>query len=68
MAKYEIKLINKTVNFLKRIIKKTYKITKVIYKGGVVSKITIGFVTVVFSLGLRFGSLKPVEPIIQSPT
>ena len=68
MIDYEITLLNKTVNFLKRIIKKTYKITKVIYKGGVVSKITIGFVTVVFSLGLRFGSLKPVEPIIQSPT
>ena len=68
MTNYEIKLVNKTVNFLKRIIKKTYKITKVISKCGVVSKVTIGFVTVVVALGLRFGSLEPVEPIIQSPT
>ena len=63
---YEIKLINKTVNFLKGIIQKTYRITKVISKSGIVQKVTIGFVTFVFVLGLRFGSLKPVEPIIQS--
>jgi hypothetical protein len=60
MVNYEIKLINKTVNFLKGIIHKTYKITKVICKCGVVQKITIGFVTVVLALGLRFGSLRPV--------
>ncbi|MGK0448860.1 MAG: hypothetical protein ACJA2M_002661 [Polaribacter sp.] len=65
---YEIKLINKTVNFLKGIIHKTYKITKVICKFGVVQKVTIGFVTVVVALGLRFGNLRPVEPIIQSQT
>ena len=65
---YEIKLVNKTVNFLKGIIQKTYRITKVISKCGVVQKVTIGFVTVVVALGLRFGSLRPVEPIIQSQT
>jgi len=65
MINYEIKLVNKTVNFLKRIIQKTYKITKVISKCGVVSKVIIGFVTVVVALGLRFGSFKPVEPIIK---
>ena len=31
-------------------------------------KVTIGFVTIVVALGLRFGSLRPVEPIIQSQT
>jgi hypothetical protein len=65
---YEIKLRNKTINFLKGIIYKTYRITKVICKCGVVQKVTIGFVTVVVALGLRFGSLRPVEPIIQSQT
>jgi hypothetical protein len=63
---YEIKLINKTIHFLKGISKKTYRITKVISKCGVVQKVTIGFVTFVFALGLRFKSLKPLEPIIQS--
>ena len=65
MINYEIKLVNKTANFLKKIIQKTYKITKVISKCGVVSKVIIGFVTVVVALGLRFGSFKPVEPIIK---
>ena len=41
---YEIKLVNKTINFLKGIIQKTYRITKVISKCGVVQKVTIGFV------------------------
>jgi len=54
MTNYELKLVNKTVNFLKRTIKKTYKITKVISKCGVVSKVTIGFVTVIVALALRF--------------
>ena len=62
---YEIKLVNKTVDFLKRIIYKTYKILKVIFKSGVVQKITIGFVTFVVALELRFGSLRVVKPIIQ---
>ena len=53
---YEIELVNKTVNFLKGIIQKTYRITKVISKCGVVQKVTISFVTFVFALGLRFGS------------
>ena len=68
MSNYEIKLVKKTVNFLKKIIEKTYRITKVISKSGVVQKVTIGFVTVVVALGLRFGSLRLVEPIIQSQT
>ena len=68
MAYYKIKLVDKTVNFLKGILKKTYKITKVISECGVEQKITIGFFTVVVALGLRFGSLRPVEPIIQSQT
>jgi hypothetical protein len=61
-------LVNKTINFLKGIIRKTYRITKVIFKSGVAQKVIIGFVTFVFALGLRFGSLKPVEPIIQPQT
>ena len=65
---YEIKLISETLNFLKGILHKPYKITKVICKCGVVQKVTISFFTVVVALGLRFGSLKPVEPIIQSQT
>ena len=68
IAYYKIKLVDKTVNFLKGILKKTYKITKVISECGVEQKITIGFFTVVVALGLRFGSLRPVEPIIQSQT
>ena len=68
MTYYKIKLVKKTVNFLKGILKKTYKITKVISKCGIVQKVTIGFFTVVVALGLRFGSLRPVEPIIQSQT
>ena len=68
MTNYEIKLVKKTVNFLKGIIQKTYRITKVISKCGVVQKVTIGFVTFVFALGLRFANLRPVEPIIQSQT
>jgi hypothetical protein len=67
-SRIRFKPINKTINFLKGIIQKTYRITKVISKSGVVQKVTIGFVTFVFALGLRFGSLKPVEPIIQSQT
>ena len=65
---YEIELVNKTVDFLKGIIQKTYRITQVISKCGVVQKVTIGFVIFVFALGLRFGSLRPVEPIIQPQT
>jgi hypothetical protein len=65
---YEIKLINKTINFLKGIIYKTYRITKVICKFGVVQKVTISFITIVVALGLRFGNLRPVDPIIQSQT
>lgn len=65
---YEIKMVEKTVNFLKKIIKKTYRITKVISKCGVVQKVTIGFLTFVFALELRFGNLKPIEPIIQPQT
>ncbi len=65
---YEIELVNKTVDFLKGIIHKTYKITQVISKCGVVQKITISFVTFIFALGLRFGSSRPVEPIIQPQT
>ena len=68
MTYYKIKLVKKTVNFLKGILKKNYRITKVISKFGVVQKVTIGFFTVVVALGLRFGSLRPVEPIIQSQT
>ena len=40
---YEIELVNKTVDFLKRIIHKTYRITQVISKYGIVQKITIRF-------------------------
>jgi len=65
---YEIELVNKTINFLKGIIQKIYKITKVISKCGVVQKVMISFITFVFALGFRFGSLRPVEPIIQSQT
>ena len=65
---YKIKLVKKTINFITGILKKTYKITKVISKGGVVQKVTIGFFTVLVGLGLRFGSLRVVEPIIQSQT
>ena len=68
MTYYKIKLVKKTANFLKGILKKTYKITKVISKCGIVQKVTIGFFTVVVALGLRFGSLRPVETIIQSQT
>lgn len=62
---YKIKLVKKTINFIRGILKKTYKITKVISKGGVMQKVTIGFFTVLVGLGLRFGSLRVVEPIIQ---
>lgn len=65
---YEIELVNKTVDFLKGIIHKTYRVTQVISKYGVVQKVIISFVTFVFALGLRFGSLRPVEPIIQPQT
>jgi len=65
---YEIELVNKTVNFLKGIIQKTYRITKVISKCGVVQKVIISFVTFVFALRLRFGSSSPIEPIIQPQT
>lgn len=68
MRNYEIKLINKTINFIKKISQKTYKITKVISKCGVVQKVTIGFFTIVVALRLKFGSLKPVEQIITSQT
>lgn len=68
MTYYKIKLVKKTVNFLKGSLKKTYKITKVISKCGVVQKVTIGFSTVVVALGVKFGSLKVVKPIIQSQT
>lgn len=65
---YEIELVNKTVDFLKGVRHKTYRITQVIYKCGVVQKIKISFVIFVVALGWRFGSLSPVEPIIQPLT
>ena len=65
---FKIELVNKTINFLKRIIQKTYRITKVISKCGVVQKVIIIFVIFVFALGLRFGSLRPLEFIIQPQT
>lgn len=49
---YELKLRNKTVNSLKGVIHKTYEITQIIFKSGLVQKLTIGFVTFVYALGL----------------
>ncbi len=40
---------------------KTYKITEVISKNGIIEKVKIIFVTFVFVLGLRFGSLNTSE-------
>jgi hypothetical protein len=65
---YQIELVNKTVDFLKGIIQKTYRITQVISKCGVLQKVMISFVTLVSALGLRFGSSRPVESIIQPLT
>jgi hypothetical protein len=47
---YEIKLGNETVDFLKGILRKTYKITQVISKSGVVRKVIVSFATVVLAL------------------
>ena len=68
MINYEIKLVNKTVNFLRRIITKTYQITKIIFECGVVSRIKLGVVTIVVALGITFGHFGSVKPIVQSPT
>jgi hypothetical protein len=65
---YEIELVNKTVYFLKGILHKTYKFTRVIYKCGVVQKIAVSFAIFVFALELRFGSCRPVESIIPPQT
>jgi len=62
---HKIDLVNKTVDFLKGIIHKTYRITQVIYKYGIVEKITTNFVIIVFAVGVTFGSASSVEPIIQ---
>jgi hypothetical protein len=55
------------VNFIKRILKKFYKITKVISNCDVVSKVTVAVVTIIFAFGLRFGSLKPIEGSVILP-
>jgi hypothetical protein len=62
---YQFKLVNQIFNFMNRKIHRTYEITKVISECGVIRKITIGFVTFVFGLGLSFGSLRPVASILQ---
>jgi len=67
-VKYKIELVKKTVDLLQKITRHTYKITKVIYKCGVIQKVIITFVSLVFSLGLRFGSSSSVEPGIPAQT
>ena len=58
---YTIQLVKKTTNLFKKMVTKTYKITEVISKNGINEKVKIIFVTTVFVLGLRFGSLNTSE-------
>jgi hypothetical protein len=64
---YQVQLINKSFDFLNGVVRKTYKITKVIYKSGVVKKIKVIFVTIVLVGELIFGTLKIVKPEATSP-
>ena len=66
-VKYKIELVKKTVDLLQKITRHTYKITKVIYKCGVIQKVIITFVSLVFSLGLRFGSSSSSRARNSSP-
>ena len=63
---YEIKWVKNLV--LKRTVHKTYKITQIISKYGLVKKVRIIFFTFVFVIELSFASLEPVELIIQGKT
>ena len=65
---YQIQMVNRTINFLKGMVQKTYRVTKIICNCGVFQTVTIGFITVVVFLGLRFGRLKSVEPLIHFQT
>ena len=63
---YEIELINQTI--FKKIIRRTYKITKIIYKFGMVQRIRKLIIIVIFAFGLQFSNLKPVKTVVQTPT
>jgi hypothetical protein len=67
---YEVKLVDKTVNFFKRHIRKTYKIVKVISISGIVKKVTVGILTVIFVIASKFGNfdLPDRAPTLQSQT
>ncbi len=64
--KFEIQLVNKTINILKGQVRKIYKITKVIFNSGLVQKIVLGFVTVVFFIALKLATLAPNPSVIES--
>lgn len=51
----KVELINQTIDFSKGLVRKTYKITTVIYKSGDRNKITTILVTVSLALNLKFG-------------
>jgi hypothetical protein len=63
---YEIKWVKNLV--FKKTVHRTYRVTQIISKYGLVKKIRIIFVTFVFVLGVSFASLEPVELIIQEKT
>lgn len=70
--KFEIKeikqLVNETFDFVKGTVNRVYKIKKLFYKHGILQKVKISFFTVVYCLGLLFGSSKPVEAIEVPPS
>ena len=64
----KVELVNKTIDFGKGIIRKTYKITIVIYKSDIVPNVLSFSLVFLVSFRLRFGFLNPVEPVIKTPT
>lgn len=53
---YQIELIKQTTDFLTGITKKTYKITKIIWRNGLVQRIIVGIITLKLILSLIFGN------------
>jgi len=62
---YKIELVNKSFNFLKKIVRKTCKISKIIYSNGIIRKITLAIYTIIFGLSVMFGNF---ETIKKNPT
>lgn len=56
---FERKLVKRTIDFFKGRVNEVYKITKVVFKSGVVKRIVIGFISLVFFFAVKLAILAP---------